>query len=282
MEWLGQYETLVQQIAVFMIGAASLQFALRAGVFSLVAAGTWMLGAYGAALTLREGGSTLLAVALAVLIGSVASSVMSLLTQRISGLTLAMATLAFDLIVVVAISGWTFAGGPLGLYGIPSNVTTLGVIVMALAVAISLAMTERGRLGRALDAMREDPLAAGSVGLPVMPLRHVVTVISGALGALSGALYALMFSVVTPDQGGFDLVILLLSMVVIGGIDSWRGAYLGAALLLYLPEVSRSLGSYQEAFYGVLVILVVVWAPSGLFGVFQALFKRGRASVSHR
>jgi branched-chain amino acid transport system permease protein len=283
MDWLGQYDTLVQQIAVFALAAASVQLALRSGVFSLVGAGTWMIGAYTAAITVTKGGGTVLAFVLAVVLGAVVSLALSLLTRRISGLTLAMATIAFDLIVVIVIRSWeSVTGGPLGLYAIPVEVTTLGAIIIAAVVAILLALSERGRIGRALVALREDSHAAGSVGVPVELSRHLITTASGALGALSGALYALMFNAIAPEQGGFALVTQLLSMVVIGGIDSWRGAYLGAAVLLLLPEFSRVFDRWNGLIYGLLLVAAVVWAPAGLLGVLQKAVHLVRKAVSPR
>jgi len=267
MDWFADNETLLQQIGVFAIAAASLQVALRAGVFSLVGAGTWMIGAYAAAIALDDGMPPFVALLIALALAALVSLALSLLTIRIDGLTLAMATIAFDLIVVVVIRNWeSLTGGALGLYAIPVSVSSTGLAVIVVAVAVVLMLVERGRQGRAVVALREDVQAAAAVGVPVPLARHLVTTVSGVLGALSGAIYAMMFNAIAPDQGGFHLVTLLLSMVVIGGIDSWRGAYVGAALLMFLPEISRTFNEWNGLIYGALMVLVVVWAPEGVLG----------------
>jgi ABC-type branched-subunit amino acid transport system permease subunit len=96
--------------------------------------------------------------------------------------------------------------------------------------------------------------------------------ISGGLAGLSGALYAFMFFTLLPTQGGFDFVLLLLSMVIIGGAGSWRGAYLGAALLIWLPDVSSVAHRWNGVTYGVLLIAIVVWLPSGLTGLIGSAY----------
>lgn len=128
-------------------------------------------------------------------------------------------------------------------------------------------MLERGRLGRAIAAIREDPHIAASVGIPVVRARHVIMVISNALAAMSGAIYAFVFFTITPTQGGFDFVLLLLSMVIVGGAGSWRGAYIGAALLLWLPNVSSVANQWNGVVYGALLVAMVVLAPAGLTGL---------------
>jgi branched-chain amino acid transport system permease protein len=283
MSWFDHHETLIQQMGVFTIAAAALQVALRAGVFSLLAAGTWLTGAYTAAIVVREGGGTATAMVAAVAIAAAVSLVMSLLTRRISGLTLSMATIAFDLIIVVLIrNGGDFTGGALGLYAIPISVSTAGVITIAVLVAAALALTERGRIGRAVVALREDSQAAESIGVPSERVRHAATTLSGALAALSGSIYALMFNAIAPEQGGFNLVVMLLSMVVVGGIESWRGAYIGAIVLLWLPDASRVVDRWSGAMYGALVVLTVVWAPGGLLGVMQRLWHAARRGLRRR
>ena len=108
---------------------------------------------------------------------------------------------------------------------------------------------------------------AASVGIPVMRARHLLMLLAGGLAALSGALYALSSYALQPNQGSFDFILLLLSMVIIGGVGSWAGAYLGAALLVWLPDVSSFADKWNGVLYGVLLIVIVVYAPGGLTGL---------------
>lgn len=255
-------------MGVYAIAAASMQIAMNAGVFSLLTGATWIVGAYTAAITVREGGGELLAFVLAIGIAAVASSAISVLTRRLVGIGLAMVTMSLVLITgVILESVGSFTGGALGLYGIPILVRTRDVLIAVVVVAVLMTVIERGRTGRAIAALREDPHVAASVGIPVPLARHAVMFLSGGLAGLSGALYAFMFLTLTPMQGGFDFVLLLLSMVIIGGAGSWLGAFIGAGLLIWLPEASSLAHRWNGVMYGVILIAIVVYAPGGLTGI---------------
>jgi branched-chain amino acid transport system permease protein len=269
--WWASNETLIRQICIFMIAAASLQLTLNAGLFSLLNGATWLIGGYTAAIVLREGGNTLVAFVTAIALGAAVSYGLSLASGRLTGTALAMVTISFALITGVTIrSMGDFTGGALGLYGIPVRVTTEGAIAAAVAVAALLLLLERGRTGRAISALREDAHVAASVGIPIKQARHLLMLLSGALAALSGALYSLSSYAIAPTQGGFDFILLLLSMVIIGGVGSWAGAYLGAALLTWLPDVSSLADKWNGVLYGVLLIAIVVYAPRGLTGLLHS------------
>ena len=270
--WWATHETLIRQICIYMIAAASLQLTLNAGVFSLLNGATWIIGGYTAAIVLREGGSTLLAFVAAISFGALISWFLSLVTRRLTGTTLAMATISLVLITGVTISHWAWVGGSLGLYGIPVKVSTTDAVVAAALVAVLLFLVERGRTGRAISALREDIHVAASVGIPVMRARHLLMLLAGGLAALSGVLYALSSYALQPNQGSFDFVLLLLSMVIIGGVGSWAGAYLGAALLVWLPDVSSFADRWNGVLYGVLLIAIVVYAPGGLTGLVRGTY----------
>lgn len=283
--WWASNQTLVRQICIFMVAAASLQLTLNAGIFSLLNGATWLIGAYTAAIVLREGGSTIEAFAAAIAIGAAISFLISLATWRLMGTALAMATISMVLIIGVSIrSMGNFTGGALGLYSVPVKVSVHGAILAAVAVAVLLTFVEAGRTGRAIAVLREDPHVAAAVGIPVLRARHVLMLLAGALAAFSGALYSLSFYAINPTQGGFDFILLLLSMVIIGGVGSWRGAYVGAALLTWLPDVSSVADRWNGVLYGVLLIIIVVYAPGGLTGLAGSLVSRvlGRLAVRFR
>lgn len=275
MDWFSNNEVLIQQIGVFAIAAAGLQLLLNSGVFSLHVAGTWLIGSYATAIGLREGLPPVGAYLAAIVIGATVSLVLAVLTRRLNGLALAMATLAFSLIAVIGIrSGGDFTGASLGLYGIPVTTSTTGVWVSAAVVAVLLGWLEQGRRRRTLSAMREDVQVAAAVGIPVVWTREAIMVLAGAITAYSGGLYASLFNAISPDQGGFPLVISLLTMAIVGGIGSWLGAYLGAALLTWLPTFSTLFNDWNAAITGAVMILVVVYAPGGLLGLVVAAFER--------
>jgi branched-chain amino acid transport system permease protein len=278
--WWNNNQTLIHQIGVYAIAAASMQLAMNAGIFSLLTGATWLLGAYSSAIAVREGASTVPAFALAIAIGAAIGCGVSSVTRRVAGIGLAMVTMSMVLITgVILQSAGSFTGGALGLYAIPVRITTTDIVIIVAVVAVLMTIVESGRTGRALAALREDPHIAASVGIAVPRARHTVMALSGGLGALSGALYAFMFYTVTPTQGGFDFVLLLLSMVIIGGAGSWRGAYIGAALLLWLPQASSVANQWNGLMYGVLLVVMVVYAPSGLTGLLSSLIHLVRRRI---
>jgi len=269
--WYSAHLILVQGTFISLLLATSLQVPLRTGVFSFAGIGSYGIGAYVAAIvTIRYEWPALLALAAAVAAPIVVSYLLALLVARLNGLYLAMATIAFDLILaVVAINGGDLTGGPTGLYGALSNVQTYQVALVCLVVVVLLAISERGRTGRRVDAVREDPELAVSLGVPVVRMRRLAFVVGGALGGCAGGMNALLRTTVSPDDVGFSLVVLALTIIIVGGVRSWAGALIGAVIFTWLPSVLQVVGQWQTLVYGVLVALAAVWVPEGLLGLVQ-------------
>jgi branched-chain amino acid transport system permease protein len=256
---------LMTGLSYYLVGLA-FQVVLRSGVFSLAAAGFWGIGAYTCALTARELGWPV-AVLLAVTLSGVLALGLAVALGRLRGLYLGMATIAFDLLVVSLAYSWdSVTGGALGLYGIPRDAdvwTVGGAAVLATAV---VAMVQSRAGGRFVDVLRTDEPLARSLGIETGRLRVSTAVLSAVLGALAGALTPLIFGVLGPDESGFPLVVLGLTIVVIGGSGSWTGAAVGALVVTALPELLRFVEEWRDVVYGALVVLMVLFAPSGLVG----------------
>jgi branched-chain amino acid transport system permease protein len=186
-----------------------------------------------------------------------------------------LATIAFDLVVVVlALNGGTLTGGPLGLFGIPVRVTVPQLVGVVAVVGYLLTRLETGRTGRYFDALRNDEPLAAALGIRVNRWRVFAFTLSAAIAALSGSMHVLLFNAISPEQFGFSLIILVLSMVVVGGAASWVGALIGAALIEFLPEFLSTFDKWRDVAYGVLLILVVGYAPDGILGLVQQGFRR--------
>lgn len=257
----------IQQALDYAILAISVQLVLRSGVFSLASVGFWSLGSYAAGLMSLHGWPGIPSILLVVLAGFVVGYLMSRPLSRLRGLQLAMATVAFDLVIPILAVGTSWTGGAVGLYGIPVRVTTLGIFISLLIVIYVVARAERGWIGRAHVALRQDEELAKSVGISVRRERDLVFALSAAIGALSGALYALTFYAVSPDISGFSLIVLVLTMVIIGGRDSWVGALVGAVLLTALPQMLTFVGQWRNLVYGVVSVVIILYAPEGLYGL---------------
>lgn len=276
--WYDANLVLIQATFVNLLLALSIQVPLRAGVFSFAGVGSYGLGAYTAAiLTIRYEVSALVSIGAAILLSAVVGYLLSLLVARLNGLYLAMATIAFVLIVsVVAMNGGELTGGAHGLYGAISDLETGGVIAVSAVVVVLLALSERGSTGRRIEAVREDPELAMSMGIPVVSVRRLVFVVSGALGACAGGMNALLRTTVSPEAINFHLIVLALTMIIIGGSRSWAGALIGAVIFTWLPSVLVIAGDWQSLIYGIIVVLAAIFMPTGLLGLGQDTWRRLR------
>jgi len=277
--WYYSNLILIQGTFISLLLALSIQVPLRAGVFSFAGIGSYAIGAYTAAiLTIRMQVAPIVAIGAGVLLAMAAGYLLALLVARLSGLYLGMATIAFALFLgVLATNGGELTGGPTGLYGALSTLTTTHVVVLTVLVVLALAANERGSFGRKVDAVREDPQLAVSVGIDVNRIRRRVFVVSGALGATAGGMTSLLRSTVSPETIGFHLVVTALTMIIVGGALSWAGAVIGAVIFTWLPSVLQFVGEWQPLVYGLLVAFAAVYVPNGLLGVLQSGWRRMRA-----
>lgn len=272
---------LIQSTLTGLILALSIQVPLRMGVFSFAGAGSYGIGGYLAAmLVIRQEMTALPAIAISVVVAAAIGLLLGLLVNKLAGLYLAMATVAFDLIItVVANNGGDWTGGATGLYGVITDFTMPTMFTLTLIVLVLVGLSERGRMGRRVDAVREDPELAASTGVKVRRYRLTAFVISGALGGLAGSMNVLVRSAVAPTDIGFHLIVLALTMIIVGGSLSWRGAVIGAVIFTWLPDVLTSIGNKQEIVYGLIVAIAAIFVPRGIYGLwvdFKKWFQRKR------
>lgn len=268
-------EPLVQTAMVLMLLAFSVHVAMRAGAFSVTGVACYGTGAYTAGTLAIGGVPSVIAVLAAVAQAAVLGLVLALVLGRLRSLYLAMATFAFVLLVQVLALEWeSVTGGALGLLGIPVGVSTPALVAVTAACAAGIALLERGRSGRVLESLRLDDQLAGSLGVPVVRLRRAALVLSAALGGLAGAFSALLFSVFTPEQISFELVVDVLTMVVVGGTAAWWGPVIGAVVVASLPELLAVAGTWRPVVQAALVVVLVIYAPDGVVGLVRAVRRR--------
>lgn len=260
---------LIQATLSGLVLALSVQVPIRMGVFSFAGAGSYALGAYGAALlSIHLGMSSLPAIALAAIGSAVVGLLLGLVIARLNGLYLAMATVAFDLIIgVVAINGGSFTGGSTGLYGVLTDFTMTDMFLITLVVLVLVALSERGRIGRRVHAVRDDQQLAASAGISVSRYRLMAFVVSGALGAIAGGMNLMVRTTVGPLDIGFSLIVLALTMIIVGGAMSWKGAVIGAIIFTWLPNLLTVIGKWQDLIYGIIVALAAIFLPRGIHGL---------------
>jgi len=284
--WYDTNLVLIQASITGLLLALSIQVPLRMGVFSFAGVGAYGIGCYaGAVLVLDHEMTALPTILITTALGAVVVLIVGLLINRLNGLTLAMATVAFDLIIsVVAINGGETTGGATGRYGVITDFTMTHMWTFLVVVLVLVALSERGKIGRRVDAVRDDPELAASVGIRVRRYRLVAFTVSGALGACAGAMNILVRSAVTPLDIGFHLIVLALTMIIVGGSLSWKGAVIGAVVFTWLPDVLQVIGEWQELVYGVIVAFAAVLMPRGIYGLYVqgklAVLRRRRAGSS--
>ena len=277
-DWYFAHITLVQATFLSFLVALSIQVPMRFGVFSFAGVAAYGVGAYTTAIAIVHWElPTLVAIVAGIVAASVMSLVLALILQRLTGLYLAMATISVTLIVgIVANNGGELTGGPTGLFGVFGDIQVGHLVAIAIAMALVLVWAERGRMGRRISAVREDPELAGALGINVPRYRIVAFMASGFLGSLAGGLEVIMRTTIAPTNIGFGLVVTALTVIIVGGIRSWLGAAIGAVLVTWLPYVLEDLNQYQHIIYGVLVVLAAIFVPGGLLGIIESVIKRFR------
>jgi branched-chain amino acid transport system permease protein len=266
-----------------------------AGQISLGHAGFFGLGAYlSGILTATYGWNPWIAMPLSALLVGGLAFLIGFPILKLKGHYLAMATLGLGIIIYIVFNETVdLTGGPSGLSGIP-NLTigsyafdsdvknyyliwgiTLGTILLTLNLANS-------RVGRALRAVHDSEVAARVVGVNARLLKVQIFALSALISSIAGSLYAHTMTFISPASFGFNFSVELLTMVVIGGLGSIYGSFLGAALLTLLPEFLRAAHDYDIIIYGALLMLMVMFMPGGLVrgipDLFRKLFKgRGGA-----
>ncbi|MGE0503638.1 MAG: branched-chain amino acid ABC transporter permease [Rhizobiaceae bacterium] len=260
------YQALLNLVLINAGLALSQYIVLRAGVFSIATVGFASLGAYSTALmVMRLDLPASVALLCATIAGAGIGALLSVPLLRLRGIYAAIATLSF--VQIVATLAYYFedlTGGALGLNNIPKLVgTTELLVVFALAFYLVFAVGRSGA-GRALDAIRQDEVVAKSLGVSIVRHHVLAFAISGGIATSFGGLIALHSYAINPHEFGFHLMVTVLAFVVLGGRVSILGPVVGAALLTTLPEISRPLGEYRELINGALLIVVMVFLPSGL------------------
>jgi branched-chain amino acid transport system permease protein len=280
--WFTANETLIQAALASSLLAFSFQIAMRAGVSSFAGVGFWAIGAYTSAGLVRDHGwATVPAIGVALVLCALIGLALGLVLGRLRSLYLAMATVAFVVLVQIVSREWeAVTGGAVGLYAIPVTITTGALALVVVAVAAILYVMERGRSGRALETLRLDEQLAPSLGIDVRRTHIAAFTLSAVVGGLSGGCYALMFNIVSPEQAGFPLIVTTLMMIVIGGTSSWVGPIAGAFVVTWLPTWLSFAETWRPALQGLLVLLMVVWARDGIVGIVRTAVRRARAVIA--
>ena len=291
---------LLVPLCVYVIAAISLNLVVGiSGELSLGHAGFMCVGAYSSAffsVYVGDGMPEFVRFLLAILIGAAVAALFGILigipVLKLRGDYLAIVTLAFCEIIKTLMNvmyigndskglhfsvtdtaglnmeadGQVIVKGALGITGTPKNSNfTIGVVLILLALFIILNLIN-SRSGRAIMAIRDNRIAAESIGINITKYKLMAFAISAALAGVAGVLYAHNLSTLTVKKFDYNTSILILVFVVLGGIGNIRGSMIAAVLLTVLPEVLRGLSDYRMLIYAVVLIAMMLfnWAPAAI------------------
>lgn len=293
---------LLVPLCVYVILAVSLNLVVGIlGELSLGQAGFMCVGAFTGAFfsklmygTMADG----LRFFLAILIGAACAAIFGILigipVLRLRGDYLAIVTLAFGEIIKnlvnvlyigrdskgfhfsmkdslslnLEIGGQTLIKGPQGITGTPNDSNfVIGVILVLVTLVIVLNLIH-SRTGRAIMSIRDNRIAAESIGINITKYKLMAFTISASLAGVAGVLYAHNLATLQalPKNFGYNMSIMILVFVVLGGIGSTRGAMIAAVILTLLPELLRFLNDYRMLFYAIILIVMMLfnWSPKAL------------------
>lgn len=257
------------------------------GQFSIGHAGFMAVGAYGAAYLgvqlapvvqgLLGAGAVADAVTfnVALLLGALLAAVAGLLvgapSLRLRGDYLAVVTLGFGEIIRISFNNAKFLGSATGYFGdtpagLPAYTTFFWVFAWTIAIVIAVRNLTFSQTGRSLAAIREDEIAAEAMATPTTRLKVLAFSFSAATAGIAGGLFAFMQSGIRPEDFRFDKSIDMIVMIIIGGLGSISGAVVGGVFVAVTLELMRDLQQYRLVLYALLLIVIMLVRPQGLFG----------------
>jgi branched-chain amino acid transport system permease protein len=283
--WLAQ---LTFVLIYSIVGLGLMLLAGFTGLFSIGHAAFLGVGAYTEAVLIKMGLPFPVTLLMAGVLSGLVGVIVGLPALRVRGIYLGIATLSFGFIVEEVLARWeSVTGGNAGInvmkpaafgWTIDSG-TGFYFLCLVIAVVATLAILNllRSPTGRAFVAIRDSEISAQSMGIHLARYKTLSFALSAALAGIGGALYAHKLSFISPDQFNILQSIDLLLMVVIGGLGSVHGAFLGAIFLIsmpqvialtkdYLPPVVGQAPGLQGLVYGVVLIAFVLFEPLGLYG----------------
>jgi branched-chain amino acid transport system permease protein len=285
---IGGYTDLATRVVVLGMAAMALNFLLGfTGVLSFGHAAYFGLGAYGAAMTIKYiAPSTPLAILVGVVVGTIAAAIIGALIVKLRGVYFAMVTIAFGQVFYFIAFRWNaITGGDDGLTGWHRQPLDFGfahidiagsdkafyylaLVIFAVAVGI-MALLLRSPFGRTLLAIRENERRARFLGIPVEQHIWISFVISCLFASLAGTLYALLSNFTDPRALHWTLSGNFVIMTVLGGMRSFWGPLLGAAIFVALQDYVSSHTENWMSIIGLSFVLVVLYFPRGVLGMIK-------------
>ncbi len=270
------YTRIIYKVGIFVIAAVSLNLTCGfLGQLPLGHAGFMAIGAYTTGLiTLNmDLGSESLNFTIALLASGLIAAVFGVLiglpALRLKGDYLAIITLAFGEMIRVIILNLDFTGGALGLKSIPRYTSFPWIYWLCVVTCFVCYTLVHSKGGRAILSIRENEIAAESCGINTTYYKTMTFTLAAFFAGIAGGLYSCYIATITPGDFGFMKSIEILVMVVLGGMGSIVGSVISASALTVLPELLRAFDAYRMVVYSLLLVLVMIFKPSGLMGSYE-------------
>ena len=156
------------------------------------------------------------------------------------------------------------------IFGIKLTLANNGLyymmLVLVVIVTLCCVLIIRSKVGRAFISIKEDELAATMMGIKTTKYKILAFVISAAITGLAGAFYSTVIGFIEPNSFTFDVSTVIISIVILGGMGTIRGMFLGAFILIAFPEAFRFLMEYRFVVYGLVLVLMMRFRPQGILG----------------
>lgn len=267
-------------ICIYTMLTASLNLAVGfTGLLNMGHVAFFGIGAYTSALLALAGYPLWISITTAAIISGIAGTILAIPTTRLKGDYLALATLGFTFITGSIAKNWTtLTRGPLGLPGIPKytpyNTTFLAIsAVSTLAILTIIWLIVRSRFGKTLQAIRDDELATKMLGKNTFAHKTGALGISATMAGIAGSFFAHYISFIDPSIFGLGDLILLFSMMIVGGLASIPGSVIGTAIILLIPEPLRFIGfpsaligPIREMLFAIILLAILIYKPKGILG----------------
>ena len=287
----GYVITILITVAIYAILAHSLNIITgHAGQISLGHAAFFGIGAYTSALLYTE--ATLpfwFSVPLAAITAGIIGALLGIPCLRVRDDFLAITTMGINFVVEAVFLYIPFFGGAMGIGGInlpdwfrrEMSKPEYFILIMVVFGLLLLVDYRLGRswIGLAWASIREDEQAAEAMGVDVVRFKVLAFILGSMIAGLAGGFYAHFLTFIMPQNFGFPMSIVILSMVVFGGIGTRWGPLVGALILGVLPELSRPIMEYRTFLYGLLLMFMMRFQPDGLLGSESVLMKGIRRLV---
>lgn len=274
----GYLITILITLGIYAILAHSLNIITgRAGQISLGHSAFFGIGAYASALIYTEAGFPFwISVPLSAIVAGIVGALLGIPCLRVRDDFLAITTMGIVFVVEAVFLYIPFFGGAMGIGGIDPprwfgrEMQKIEYFILISIVIILLLLfdkrLEKSWIGLAWFSIREDEIAAESMGVDVVRFKVMAFILGSSIAGLAGGFYAHFLTFIMPQNFGFGQSIIILCMVVFGGIGTRWGPILGAVILGVLPEISRPIMEYRTLLYGLLLLTMIRFQPGGLLG----------------